>query len=222
MPRWRRAACWRLCVARAMGRADAGRWATRSTTGTRRTPTHPRAAGGQQRHAHAAHQPQHHVSGPPAVVGDAPLRQRRPYRAGQVVAAGAHGHRHAAPLGPPQRGVGHERRERGGATQKAQQRVRQAKRPDAGRQRRPQVARAHRRRAHHQYRGNAVPVGQAAGEDAAQAQADHHQRVGQRGGAAPHAEFGLHRRQHHRHHVHAAVAQRHQAQRGQQPPGGGA
>jgi hypothetical protein len=61
-----------------------------------------------------------------------------------------------------------------------------------------------------------VAVGQLAGEQPTDAQAHHHQRVGQGRIGPAHAELGLHRRQHHRHHVHAAVAQRHQRQRGEQ------
>ena len=52
--------------------------------------------------------------------------------------------------------------------------------------------------------------------DAAHAEADHQQRVGQRRIGARHAELGLYRRQHHRHDVHAAVADGHQGERGEQ------
>jgi hypothetical protein len=52
---------------------------------------------------------------------NAPLRQGWPKCACHIVAAGANGHRHAAPLVPPQRGVCHERRKGGRTAQQAQQ-----------------------------------------------------------------------------------------------------
>ena len=185
----------------------------------RRAPPHGQR---QQRHADATHQAQRHVGGPPAVVGDAPLRQRRPQRAGDVIATGADGHGDAASPVPPQAGVGHQRREGGGPAQQAQQAVRQTEQPHVARQRRQQVTGADRRRAQPQHARDAPAVGPQAGPQAAQPQADHHQGVGQRGAGAADAEFGLHRRQHHRHHVHGAVAQRHQQHHHQQAPGGGA
>ena len=53
----------------------------------------------------------------PADRLDEVLHDRRPDRAGQVVAAGADRHRDAAPAHEPQRGVGHQRREGGRAAE---------------------------------------------------------------------------------------------------------
>ena len=176
--------------------------------------------GGQQKHAHPAKDTEQDVGLPPADGFDAVLNNRWPDRARNVIATGANRHGNAPAAVPPQSGVGQQRRKSGRAAHKAHQRVRQAKSPDAARQARPDKAAAHRQCAHPQHRRQAVPVGHAAGDQAAQPQADHHQRVGQRRIGPAHTKLGLHRRQHHRDDVHAAVAQHHQAQRDQQAPSG--
>ena len=66
----------------------------------------------------------------------------------------------------------------------------------------------------------AEAVTQAAHQYAAQAEADHHQGVGQGGIGAADLELGLHHRQHHRNHPHAGVANRHDQQGHQQPEPG--
>ena len=66
---------------------------------------------------------------------------------------------------------------------------------------------ADQHRQHH-----AAPIGQPAHEDAADAEADHQHRVGQRSVGARHAEFLLHRGQHDGDDVHRAAADRHQRQ----------
>ncbi len=162
---------------------------------------------------------------PSADVGRAPadrldevLHDRRPDRAGQVVAAGADRHRDAAPAHEPQRRVGHQRREgrrrsRAGrcttpcAIANSQTLLASAAADEA----QTQARSADQHRPHH-----AVAVGQPPHQHAADAEADHQQRVGQRGIGARDAELGLHRRQHHRHHVHAGRADGHQRQRGGQ------
>jgi hypothetical protein len=56
--------------------------------------------------------------------------------------------------------------------------------------------------------------------NAAQTQGQHHHGVRQRRIGPAHTKLGLHRRQDHRDHIHAAVAQGHQAQSRQQAPSG--
>ncbi|MDR6155987.1 hypothetical protein QF021_004076 [Acidovorax delafieldii] len=174
----------------------------------------------QQQHAHTTHQPQQHIGVAPADQLDAVLHDGRPQRACNVVAAGADRHRNAAPLVPPQRGVGHQRRKRGRCTNQPHQPMGQPKPPDAAREPRPHKPATYGHRAHAQHRHQPMPVGHAPGPDAAQPQAHHHQRVGQRRVGTAHAKLSLHGGQHHRHHIHAAVAQHHQAQCGQQAPCG--
>ena len=68
---------------------------------------------------------------------------------------------------------------------------------------------AHRDRAAEERNHHAEAVGEASHEEAAHAEADHEHRVGRRRVGARHSELGLHRGQHHRHHVHAARAELH-------------
>ena len=137
----------------------------------------------------------------PADGLDEVLHDRRPDRAGHVVAAGADRHRDAAPAHEPQRGVGHQRRERRRASRAGRCNTPCAiannqmlldrpapMKPSAEARRRRSASAASRRS-----RSARRPI-----HDAAEAEADHQQRVRQRGVGARDAELGLHRRQHHR------------------------
>ena len=117
-----------------------------------------------------------------------------------VVAAGADRHRDAAPAHEPERGVGHQRRESGRAAEQPDQQAVREREADqmlaampARDEASAQAGGADQHRHHH-----AEAVGQPAHHDAADAEADHQQRVGQRGIGARDAELGLHRGQHDR------------------------
>jgi hypothetical protein len=142
------------------------------------------------------------------------LQDRRPDRAGEVVAARADRHRDAAPPVEPERGVGDERGEGGRAAEEPDQHpVQQAEFAEARGVAGEHEAAAQAERADDGRHHHAEAVGELAHQDAADAEADHGQRVGQRGTAARYAELGLHRRERHRDAVHARAAERHQRER---------
>ena len=121
--------------------------------------------------------------------------------------------RRAAPAREPQRHVGEQRREgrrRADADEQAvgDRVLRQRSRP-----RRARVARREGERAEDHGHDDAVAVGELAHDDAADAEADHRQRVRERCVRARDAELRLHRRQrhHHRPHAHAADGGQHEA-----------
>ena len=92
------------------------------------------------------------------------------------------------PLG----GVGHQRGERGrGPEQTDQQALRRAEEPQVGRQPGGDIAGAKADRAEPDRYQHAEPIGKPAHQDAAEAEADHGQRVRQRRVGARHAELGL-------------------------------
>ena len=141
------------------------------------------------------------------------LDDRRPDRAGDVVAAGADRDRDAAPALEPERGVGDQRREaRRAADQAEQDAVDDREGPDAAGQAGGDEADAEAGGADAERHDDAAPVGEAPHEDAADAEADHQQRVGQRRVGARDAELGLHARQDDGDDVHRAAADRHQHQ----------
>ena len=154
----------------------------------------------------------------PADALDEVLHDRRPDRAGDIVAAGADRHRDAAPALEPERGVGDQRREASPSCRTG----RAARRGRARRSRccvaMPAATKPTPRpdRADQQRHDDAAPVGQAAHEDAADAEADHQQRVRQRGVGARDAELGLHARQDDGDDVHRA-ADGHRDQRDGEP-----
>jgi hypothetical protein len=168
----------------------------------------------QRQHDHGAECAQPQVGVAPADGLDEVLHDRWPYGAGEVVAAGANRHRNAAPAHEPQRRVGDQRREGGRAAKQAdQQAVGNREQPDVAGQAGRTVAEAEPGGADQDRHRDAMAVGEPAHQDAAEAKADQHPRVRHRGVGARHAELGLHRRQHHRDHVHAAGADSHQRQR---------
>jgi hypothetical protein len=147
------------------------------------------------------------------------LRDGRPDRTGKVVAAHADGQRDAAPAREPARGVGHQRCKGGrGAEQADEQALRQAELPQVGGGAGGDEAQAEADRTTEHRHHDAVAVRQLAHQDAADTEADHGQRVGQRGVATVYAELGLDAWQHHRDRVHAHAAQRHERERDEQPP----
>jgi hypothetical protein len=175
-------------------------------------------AKGQQRHQQRAGDAQADEGRAPAGRLDEVLHDRRPDRAGQVVAARADRDRDAAAADEPQRRVGHQRREgRRTAQGPEQQPVDEREGEQAARSGRHDVAHAQAGGTDHHHRHQAGPIGQAPERDAAEAEADHQQRVRQRGVGPRDAEVGLDRRQHHRHDVHRAAAQRHQGEHDRQP-----
>ena len=132
----------------------------------------------------------------PAGAVDEILQDGRPDGACRVVAAHADRHRDAAAAREPLRRVRHQRDERGGvpsspistpcATLNCHRLAGRAGRDEAG----AEAQRADQHRDHH-----AEAIGQSAHENAADAEADHRQRVGQRRVGARHAEVGLDARQ---------------------------
>ena len=178
------------------------------------------AAGGRARmrerepgHRHAGEDAEADVSLAPADAGDEMLDDRRPDRAGDIVAAGADRDGDAAPALEPKRGVGDQRRKaRRAADQAEQHAVNQGEGPDAARQAGGDEAEAEAGGADQERHGDAAPVGEAPHEDAADAEADHQQRVRQRRVGASDAELGLNARQDHSDDVHRAAANRHQQQ----------
>ena len=175
-------------------------------------------AQGQQGHANAAKQSYADVGGAPTHLGDTPLGNGRPHSACQTVATGAHCDSNATAFVPPLRGVCQQRRKGRSNAQQTQQTLRQGKADNAARHTGQHKARCHTHRTHAQYSCNAKAIGPAAHPHAAYAKAQHAQGVGDGRVSAADTKFGLHRGQHHRHHIHAAVAQQHQQQGGEQTP----
>ncbi|MDT4859908.1 hypothetical protein FQZ97_944390 [compost metagenome] len=175
----------------------------------RTAPQHQR----QRQHHQQAEHADADVGLAPATVVDEVLDHRWPDGAGQVVAAHADRQRDAAAAGEPARGVGHQRRKRGrGAQQADQDALRQAELPQVlGRTRDDETQTQSDGAAEHRHH-HTKAVRQTPHEDAAQAESDHGQRVGQRGVATCHVKVGLDARQHHRDRIHARAAQRHQRQ----------
>ena len=158
----------------------------------------------------------------PADALDQVLHDRRPDRSRQVVAAGHDRDREAAALFEPVRDVGKQRTERGGTAEKSdQQTLRQRVHEKRRRQRRQHIAERQRERGAGERQADAIAVGQPAHQDAAEAEADHRQRVGERRRRAVDAEFRLHRRQRDDDRPHADTAERGHRQRGDQPPPSG-
>ena len=135
---------------------------------------------------------------PPAIGGDAGLHQRRPDRAGEVVAAGRQRDGEAAPPAEPQRGIGDQRPEgRAAAEQPDQRAMDDGELRHAGRLRREHIAGREREDAQQHRHQHAEAVGQLAHQDAARGEAERGQRVGQRRIGPRRAEFGLHGGQRH-------------------------
>src|SRR5262245_61531339 len=141
----------------------------------------------------------------PALIGNEMVQDRRPDRAAEIIAGRDDGDGDSAPAREPARGVRDQRPEGGGGAEpdhEVHERERHEARSKAGHD----VAETERARAAHDRRRNAEPVGQAPEHDAAACEAEHGQRERQRRVRAGNAEFGLHRRQHHRHRPHADAA----------------
>ena len=175
-------------------------------------------------HRHRAHHADAEMRLPPADGLHEVLHQRRPDRAGEIVAGCRDRHRDAAPSREPVRDVGDDRPERRrAAEQRDQQSVRQCELPQAGRVGGGDVAQAERHGADQRGQHDAEAVRHAPHHHAAHGEADHRQRVGQRGGGAIDAELRLHRGQHDHHGPQADAADRAQqhADREAQPGVGG-
>ena len=138
----------------------------------------------EQRHRHDAEDAEADVGLAPADDLDEVLHDRRPDRAGEVVAARADRDRDAAPAHEPERRVGDQRRE---SRRAAEQRRAEApctstklpRLPRTGRRRR-----SRRRAPTAPIRTTSITPRRSASwpiSDAAEAEADHHQRVWQRG-----------------------------------------
>ena len=154
----------------------------------------------------------------PAGALDEMLQHRRPQRAREIVAGGADRDRDAAPAHEPMRGVGDERREGRGRAEKADQRALDERElPDRSGVGGADIAEAERHGADRARHRDAVAVGERAHGKAAEAEAEHRQRIGQRGLAAGDAEFGLHRRQHDDDRPHADAADRAGEKRQREP-----
>ena len=95
---------------------------------------------------------------------------------------------------------------RGRAAEPDQQAMRERDLPERGRQPDRDIAEAERQRPEHQRHGDAEAVGEPAHEHAAAGEAEHGERVGQRGIGAVDAELGLDGRQRHHHRPHADAA----------------
>ncbi len=173
---------WAAFIDRPNGRcASACRRRARPSTAAASAGGRARMQQGEQRHRRGAEDAHADVGLAPADGLDEVLHDRRPDRAGEVVAAGADRHRGAAPLDEPERGVGDQRREgRRAAGQAEQQAVDDREGEDAAAQAGEDEAGGQADRADQDRQHHAAPVGQAAHEDAADAEADHQQRVGQR------------------------------------------
>ncbi len=149
------------------------------------------------------------------------LHHWRPECAAEVVAACADRHRDAAAAVEPERGVGDQRRECRRAAEKADQHaLRQRELPQAAGESRGDEAQSHAAGTDEDRDDDAEPVGKPAHEDAAEAEADHGERVGEGRVRASHAELRLHRRQRHGHGIHARAADGHQRERGSEPQPG--
>jgi hypothetical protein len=138
---------------------------------------------------------------------DSPIDDLRPDRPADIIAAGDNGHRETTIAVEPVRGLRHQRAEGRGCPEPDQD-MHRNELPQRGRKSgenvsQPKEADAERHRHH-----DAEPIGDLAGGDAAETEADHGQGKGQRYRAPGRAEFGLHHRQHHNHRPHPDAADR--------------
>ena len=147
------------------------------------------------------------MGGAPAHRLDAVVDQRRPDRAADVIAAGGDGDREPAVAVEPVRGLRHQRPE-GGRRGQPDRKMHQDELPDRGRHPRDDIAQAQNADAEPDRGDDAVAVGDLAGQHRAGTEPEHHQRKGQRGGAAARGEFGLHHRKRDHHRPHADAAER--------------
>ena len=168
----------------------------------------------QRGHRHAAEDAHAEVGLAPADALDEVLHDRRPDRAGDVVAAGADRDGDAAPAHEPERGVGDQRREaspscRAGRAAAPCARAKVQMLPDRPAATKPSAepGGADQQRHSTPTRSASRPI-----SDAADAEADHQQRVGQRGIGAGDAELGLHRSAARPRRRTCAAADRHQQQ----------
>ena len=147
----------------------------------------------------------------PAVADDEMLHDRRPDGARKIVAAGCNADRDATPLLEPVRHVGDDRTERRRRAD-ADHHMGGVEHPDVRRIAGADVADRKQHRAEDRREDDAVTIRKPAHDDAAEREADHRHRVGERGGVAQDAEVGLHRRQrdHVRPHADAADGAEHQ------------
>ena len=158
----------------------------------------------------------------PPRLRDEVLDDRRPHRAGEVVARCRDRDRDAAPPREPLRHIGKERPERRRGADADQDAVDERELPDARRVGGAEKAEREHQRAADNRHHNAEAVGELAVEHAADRKADHRQRIGQRRVGARHAEFRLHGRQRDHERPHADAADRAEHERnGEAQPGVG-
>ncbi len=184
----------------------------------RRRPAEEQAEWQQQ---HAGQNAYRLVGAAPAVVLDQPLRDRRPGRAADVVAARADRDRDAAPALEPVRDVGEQRGEGRRAAEHAdQQSLRQRELPGAAGVGREREAGELREGAEDERRQHADAIDHAPDNEAAEREAEHRPGVREGGIGARDAELLLQRRQHDDDGIHARAADRHQQRRSRQPQPG--
>jgi hypothetical protein len=168
----------------------------------------------QRQHGHQTEQADAQMRLPPADGLDQVLHDGRPDGAGEVVAAGHDGHCQAAPLFKPVRDIGHQGAEEGRTAERAdEQALRQRVGEQCWREAGQHIADCERDDRERQRPRHAKPIGQPPHGNAAQAKANHGERVRQRGRAAINAKVGLHRRQRDHHRPHAHTAERAQCER---------
>ena len=157
----------------------------------------------ERQHADEQEQANAGMGRAPARRGDEMLHHRRPERAGEIIAGRRDGDGDAAPAHEPVRHVGHQRSEAGRTTDPDQQSMRGRHLPERGRLADRQIAEAERQGPERQRHGDPEAVGEPAHEHAAAGEAEHGERVGQRGIGAGDAEIGLDGGQgdHHRPHA---------------------
>jgi len=140
---------------------------------------------------------------------------------GEVVPARADRDRDAAAAVEPERGIGDERRERGGAAEQPDHdAVREAEYEEVLRGSRQDETAAQAESADDHRHHYAETVRELSHQDAADAEADHRERVRERRVASARTELGLYRRERDRHGVHARSADGHQGERRAQPQPG--
>ena len=161
----------------------------------------------RQRHRYSCENADGDMGGTPAIGLHAPVDDGRPDRATDVVAAGGDRDRESAIALEPVRGFSHQRSERRRRRQ-ADEKMQQDVLPDRRRQPGADIAKAEKTDADADGGDDAVAVADLAGHDLADAETKHHQREGERGGAARHAEFGLDGGQRHHDRPHADTAER--------------
>ena len=161
----------------------------------------------QDRHQHGADNRDGEMRGAPAIGLRAPVDQRRPECAGDIIAAGDDGHRKAAIALEPVRGFRHQRRERGRGAEAHQERD-EDELPQRGRKPGQHIGARQEGDADGHRRDDAEPVGDPADDDAAEAEAEEDHGGGKRNRAAGGRKFLLHDRHHHHHRPHADRADR--------------